>query len=121
MKANEAESGKLPKWAICGVDPKTGYIGFLKTFDVKDGEATNFNIPLWETKEEAQAYYDAHNVEGVFYDGYKVRHIDDVTEEVIAKKHGKGFRRAIWALVIALVVSASVDLAALLFNLGLFP
>ncbi len=116
MKAEQAESGKLPKWAICGVDPKTGYIGFLKTFDVVDGEAKNFNIPLWETKDEAQAYYDAHNVEGVFADGYKVAHLDEVTDEVMAKKHGKGFRRAMWALVISLLLSASVDAIALYLN-----
>lgn len=119
MKNELCLKGILPKYAICGIDPTTGLLGFLKEYDVKGDEASNFHIPVFESFEQGQAYLDKTYPGRVgIYEGYKVRHMDEVVEEIIAKKQAKGFRRAMWALVIALLCSSVVDFATLLVKLG---
>lgn len=52
-KAQKAKA--LPKYIICGIDPEDNRLVFLKQVDSNEsGEAVNWCIPLFETKEEAQ-------------------------------------------------------------------
>lgn len=89
MRKEDFHVNTLPKWVIGGVDPRTGKLGFLKNFmeTGSKGEVilSDFHIKCFETKEEADEYYQAEVIKNYPKDApYRVINSDQLSDDIVA-------------------------------------
>lgn len=89
MRKEDFHVNTLPKWVIGGVDPRTGKLGFLKNFTETSNSygtvLTDWHIKVFESKEEAQDYYETE-VKKCYPDGgsYPVVNTDQLSDQLVA-------------------------------------
>lgn len=81
MKLEELDSGNLPKYVVAGINTERRVIDFMKTVVIEDeGEVRpgSWQLPLYETREEAQKDLEEARSVGAVNDRMVVCHIDEL-------------------------------------------